>query len=141
MPKQSPIPDDIDKPFYEAANEDRLVLQYCAADDGWQYPPQPDCAQCGSAGDLSWRPADGRGTIYSYAVIYDTPVASLQSDQPFNCAVIELDQCPGIKFMSHLPGTASGEVPIGAPVQVIFQRTPATGQKVPEWQVVEPSPG
>ena len=29
MPKQSPIPDDLDRPFYEAANEDRLVLQYC----------------------------------------------------------------------------------------------------------------
>ena len=137
MPKQSPIPDDLDKPFYEAANEGRLVLQYCAADDRWQYPPEHVCAQCGSAENLSWRQADGSGTIYSYGVIYDTPIASLQPDQPFNCAVIELDECREIKFMSHLPGTPAGEVPIGAPVTVIFEETPATGQKVPEWQIVE----
>jgi uncharacterized protein len=137
MPKQSPVPDDLDRPFYDAANEDRLVLQYCAADDRWQYPPRPVCAQCGSADDLSWRQAQGRGTIYSYAVVYDTPIASLRSDQPFNCAVIELDQCRDIKFMSHLPGTPAGQVSIGAPVQVVFLRTPATGQKVPEWQIAQ----
>jgi hypothetical protein len=28
-------------------------------------------------------------------------------------------------------------VPIGGRVQLIFERTPATGQKVPEWQLVE----
>ena len=28
------------------------------------------------------------------------------------------------------------EVPIGAAVEVIFETTPATGQKVPEWRLV-----
>jgi len=28
------------------------------------------------------------------------------------------------------------QVPIGAAVEVIFETTPATGQKVPEWRVV-----
>ena len=93
MPKQSPIPDDLDRPFYDAANQDRLVLQYCTVDDRWQYPPEPVCGgACGSADNLEWRENDGAGTIYSYAVVYDTPIASLQADQPFNCAVIELDQ-------------------------------------------------
>jgi uncharacterized protein len=103
MPKQSPIPDDLDRPFYDAANEDRLVLQYCTTDDRWQYPPEPVCAQCGSAEHLEWRENDGDGTIYSYAVVYDTPIAALQADQPFNCAVIDLDHAPGINFLSHLP--------------------------------------
>jgi len=138
MPKQSPIPDDLGRPFYEAANEGRLVLQYCSADDRWQFPPEPVCkGPCGSAERLSWRQTDGRGTIYSYAVVYDTPIASLQPDQPFNCAVVELDSCPGINFMSHLPGTPLDEVPIGAAVKLIFEATPATGQKVPEWKIVQ----
>ena len=38
-------------------------------------------------------------------------------------------------MMSHLPGTPPDEVPIGAKVRLIFEATPATGQKVPEWVV------
>ena len=90
---------------------------------------------CGTAANLEWREVEGVGTIYSYGVIYDTPISSLQQDQPFNCAVIELDKAPGINMLSHLPGTPVDEVPVGAKVRVIFETTPATGQKVPEWQV------
>ena len=84
---------------------------------------------CGSDGHLEWRQNDGDGTIYSYAVIYDTPIALLQADQPFNCAVIELDHAPGINFLSHLPGTPPGQVPIGGKVKLTFEATQATGQK------------
>lgn len=135
MPKQSPVPEELDRPFYDALNEDRLLLQYCSKDDRWQYPPQMTCFQCGGA--VEWRDVGGDGHIYSYTVVYDTPVASLQADQPFNCAVIELDDADGILFLSHLPGTPVDEVLIGAPVKLIFETTPGTGQKVPEWQVVD----
>lgn len=136
MPKQSPIPNELDLPFYEAANEHRLVLQYCSTDDRWQYPPEPVCYACGSADNLSWRQTDGGGTVYSFGVVYDTPIATLQPNQPFNCAVISLRSCPGINFLSHLPGTPPGQVQIGAEVRLVFESTPGTGQNLPEWQVV-----
>ena len=137
MPKQSPVPDKLDQAFYAAANEERLVIQHCAGCNRYQYPPEPACYECDSSDQLSWRQVEGHGTIYSYAVVYDTPVASLQPDEPFNVAVINLDECPGITMLSHLPGTPSGKVPIGAPVRVVFEVTPATGQKVPEWQIAD----
>ena len=137
MPKQSPVPDELDKPFYDAANEDRLVIQYCTADERWQFPPEPACRKCGSADNLEWREISGDGTVYSYAVIYDSPIAELQKDQPYNCAVITLNAAPEINFLSHLPGTPVDEVPIDAQVRLVFEATPATGQKVPEWQVVQ----
>ncbi len=136
MPKQSPVPEDVDRGFWEACNEDRLVIQNCTACDRLQHPPQAACPQCGSADNLEWKPVSGRGTIYSYSVVYDSPIASLQADQPYNCAVIALDEDPGIKMLSHLPGTPVDEVPIDAAVQVVFEPTQATGQKVPEWQIV-----
>ena len=71
MPKQSPVPVEFDKPFYDACNEERLVVHSA------QYPASA----------------------------------------------------------THLPGTPVDEVPIGAAVEVIFETTPATGQKVPEWRV------
>lgn len=137
MPKQSPIPNDLDRAFYEAANEDRLVIQFCDDCQRWQFPPAAECAQCMSGVALSWREIGGRGTIYSYGVVYDSPIASLQADQPYNVAVVSLDEAPEINMLSHLPGSRPGEVPIGHAVRVYFEETPATGQKVPEWKVTE----
>lgn len=135
MPKQSPVADDVDRPFWEAANEERLVVQHCAACDRLQHPPQPTCLQCGASG-LGWKQMSGRGTVYSYGVIFDTPVAALQPDQPYNLAVIQLDDDPAINMYSHLPGAPIDNVPIGAAVEVVFETTPANGQKVPEWRLV-----
>jgi len=97
-PKQPPIRDDLDRPFYEAANEDRLILQYRPVDDCWPYPPEPTCGgPCGSAGRLEWRQADGSGMSYSCPVVSGTPITSSQLDQPFNRAVIELDDFQSIR--------------------------------------------
>lgn len=133
MPKQSPVPEDFDRPFYEAANREQLFIQYCSEDDRWQYPPEASCRECGN--EPGWREISGDGHIYSYAVVYDSPVATLREEVPYNCAVIALDAAPEILFASHLPGTAVDEVPIGAPVRMIFEETPATGQKLPEWRL------
>ena len=110
--------------------------QYCAACERFQHPPEPSCYQCATpAAQLEWRQVSGTGTIYSYGVVYDTPVASLQADQAFNVAVIDLDEAPGVNMLAHLPGQPVDDVPIGAAVRAIFEVTPATGQKVVEWQV------
>ena len=136
MPKQSPVPEDVDRGFWEAANEGRLVVQNCHACDSLQHPPMDACAKCGSGDNLEWSEMSGRGTIYTYAVMYDNPVPLMFDDQPFNAAVIKLEDDPDIMMLSHLPGTPVDEVPIGAPVRLVFEKTQATGQMVPEWEVV-----
>ena len=69
-----------------------------------------------------------------YFVIRDSRIRGFRSAQPINFAVITLDEDPGINFLSNLPGTAPGEVPVGAPVELIFEKT-SNGQMLPEWQV------
>ncbi|KUM24282.1 hypothetical protein AU467_31200 [Mesorhizobium loti] len=137
MPKQSPIPEDYDRPFWEACNEERLVLQYCTKCDRFQHPPKIRCDKCRRADTIEWRQVDGSGTIYSYAVIHDTPIAALQPDQPYNAALIAITAAPGVNMISHLPGTPVDKVPLDAPVELIFETTLATGQKVPEWRVIK----
>ena len=135
MAKQGVVPDDLTRPFWEAANADRLVIQNCKACDRLQHPPALRCHACGSGAELAWKEMSGRGTIYNYGVVHDCPIRLLQDDQPFNVAVIMLDEDPGIQMYSHLPGTPVDEVPVHAAVEVIFEAT-ANGQKVPEWRVV-----
>ncbi len=93
------------------------------------------CPRCGGT-NLEWRQVSGRGRIRSRVVVYDTPVSTLIPDQPFNVATIALEDEPEAIMLSHLPGVPVDQVPIGAEVEVIFESTPATGQKVPEWRVV-----
>jgi len=135
MPKQSPIPDQLDQAFWDACNEGRLLIQNCKTCRRLQHPPEPTCDQCGSADNLEWRQVSGRGKIHSYGVMYDNSVALLQPEQPFNVAVIELEEDPEITMLSNLPGIPLDDIPIGAAVRVVFETTPATGQKVPEWQL------
>ena len=135
LPKQSPVPDDLSKPFWDACNEDRLLIQNCVACDRMQFPPEQSCAKCGSS-ELHWREVSGNGRVNGYCVMHDSRVKLLQVDQPFNIAVIELEDDPDVKMFSHLPGTKPDEVTTGASVRVEFQITEATGQKVPEWRVV-----
>ena len=136
LPKQSPVPDELDKPFWDACNEGKLVIQNCKICDRLQHPPAQACKQCSSGDNLEWREVSGRGKIYGYGVMYDCPVVTLAEDQPFNIAVIQLEEDPGINMLSHLPGTPVDQVPVGANVQVEFETTQATGQKVPEWRGV-----
>jgi len=137
VPKQSPIPDEFERPYFDACNEERLVLQYCGACDRFQHPPEISCRNCNSAAQLTWRQIKGDGHIYSYAVVYDTPLSLMQSEQPYNVAVIDLDEAPGCNVLSHLPGTPAEAVPVGAKVELVFETTKATGQMVPEWRVVD----
>ena len=135
MPKPSPVPDEISRPFWDACNEHRLIIQVCTKCNRMQYPPGKTCLECGSSENLSWREVRGRGKIHGYCVMYDSRIRLLQEQQPFNIVVIELEENPEIKFFSHLPGTPPDQVPVGATVEVEFEET-ANGQRVPEWRVV-----
>jgi uncharacterized OB-fold protein len=135
MPKVIPVPDELSKPFWDAVNEKRLVLQNCAACDMLQYPPRQTCAKCRSAENLEWKEVSGRGHISSYIVIEDGRLDRRMPDQPYNLAVVTLDEDPGINFYSNLPGTPVDEVPVGAAVEVVFEEV-APGQLIHEWRVV-----
>jgi hypothetical protein len=135
MPKLIPVPDALSKPFWDAVNEKRLVLQNCVVCDTLQYPPRERCATCGSAETLGWKEVSGRGHISSYIVIEDGRLDRRMPDQPYNLAVVTLDEDPGINFYSNLPGTPVDQVPVGAAVEVVFEEV-APDQLIHEWRVV-----
>jgi hypothetical protein len=136
MPKPAPTPDEVTKPFWDACNQKRLTVQYCTTDRRFQYPPAKLCEQCGSDKNLTWRQVSGRGRILTYTVMHEARQRTFHADQPFNIAVIALEEDAAIKMFSNLPGTPADEVPIGARVQVEFLPV-HTGQLVPEWRVAK----
>ncbi|MSQ40846.1 MAG: hypothetical protein EXR55_04170 [Dehalococcoidia bacterium] len=135
MPKPAPTVDEVTKPFWDACNQRKLTVQHCSNCNRFQYPPEKTCANCGNEKSLTWREVSGRGTIITYTVMHDVRQRTFQADQPFNIAVIALEDDPAVKVFSNLPGTPVDKVPVGARVKVEFQAV-HTGQLVPEWRVV-----
>lgn len=135
MPKVIPVSDDLSKPFWDAVNERRLVIQNCTSCDLLQYPPRETCGKCGSAENLEWKQVSGKGHISSAIVIEDGRLDRRRPDQPYNLVLVHLDEDPGINFYSNLPGTPVDDVPIGAAVEVYFEEV-APGQLIHEWRVV-----
>jgi uncharacterized OB-fold protein len=130
-----PVGDAMSKPFWDASNERRLVVQYCSYCDRRQFPPEAVCRECGWAFHLGWKETSGRGTIVGYSVTYDSRTVAWHPEQPFNNAVVALEEDPVINFHSNLPGVPVDEVPVGATVEVDFVEA-GPGQLIPEWRVV-----
>ena len=134
MPKIIPAADDLSKPFWDAVNEKRLILQNCTDCNRLQYPPRQTCLACGSGEKLEWKEVEGKGHISTSIVIEDGRLNRRMPDQPYNLALITLDEDTSINFYSNLPGIPPYEAPIGAAVQVIFEEV-APDQLIHEWQV------
>lgn len=136
MPKTIPQPDEISKPFWDAVDQQRLMLQHCAACDRLQYPIRATCYDCGNK-DLDWKEVQGKGHILETMVVHDTRVVRRKIDVPFNVALVSLDEAPYINFLSNLPGTPAHEAPQGAPVELIFEELEGSnGRFIHEWRVV-----
>src|SRR5215467_926819 len=135
MPKLIPVPDALSQPFWDAVNDRRLVLQHCSACDRLQYPPQQACHACGSAANLAWKEVQGKGRIAAYIVIEDGRLNRRMPDQPYNLAMVTLDEDPRVNFYSNLPGISPYAVPVGAAVEVTFEEV-APGRLIHEWRVV-----
>ena len=136
MPKVIPVADELSRPFWDAVNERRLVLQNCTGCSKLQYPPQASCRVCGSADNLEWKEVEGRGHVATYIVIEDGRLNRRMPDQPYNLALVTLDEDTSVNFYSNLPGVPPYEVPVGAAVEVTFEEV-APDQLIHEWQVVE----
>lgn len=134
MPKTIPVANELTKPFWDAINEKRLVLQHCDDCGKLQYPIRPKCSQCGSE-HLGWREVEGKGHIMETMVVHDTRVVRRKGDVPFNVSVVSLDEDPTINFLANLPGTPAHEAPQGAAVEILYEEM-EPGTFIHDWRIV-----
>ena len=119
MGKPLPIPSEDTAYFWERCRTGELCLQRCRDCGRAQFYPGAVCRGCLSAA-LEWVRAGGRGEVYSYTVVHRAPTADFQADVPYVVAVIELAE--GVRLVSQVVGCPAGQVRIGMPVEVVFER-------------------
>jgi len=132
-PKPIPVPDDLSRPFWDAARDHRLVLQRCASCGYYNHPPRLACDACLSQ-QLRFEPVSGRGTIYTFTVMHQRDVAGFESEAPFINLVVELAEQPRLLMVSNLPLAERDRVRIDAPVEVIFEDR--GGVIVPQFKLI-----
>jgi uncharacterized OB-fold protein len=133
-----PEPTELSRPFWDGANEHRLVIFQCQDCSHHIHPPRPLCDVC-----LSWNviPVDvsGRGVLYSYTL---TPTAfhPFWVDKvPYVVALVDLDEEPGIRLMTNLVGCEEDALRVGLAVEVEFQEL-IPGFTIPAFRLAGPQP-
>jgi uncharacterized OB-fold protein len=106
------------KPFWDAAKEGKLVIQYCQDTGKPQFFPRPVSLATGKR-NLEWRQVSGRGKVYSFTTTYSAWPGH-EDRVPYICALVELDE--GVRMLVNLLNCNSEEVEIGMPVKLCWEK-------------------
>jgi uncharacterized protein len=116
-----PVPNEWTKPFWEAAKQGVLALQHCESCGHFQHPPYATCVNCIST-DLTFKPIQGKGTIYSYTIMYHAGDQRFAAAIPYASIIVELDEAKGALLAGNLLDAPYTEAKVGRRVEVIFQK-------------------
>ena len=106
------------QPFWDAAEQGHLVIQYCCATGQFQHFPRPVSLYTGRR-VLEWREVSGRGTLYSWTLTL-SPWPGHEGRVPYICALVDLDE--GVRLLANLYHCEPAALRIGVPVRLIWER-------------------
>lgn len=113
-----PKPTQVTKAFWEAAKQHELLIQKCNKCGIYIFYPRVFCPKCLSS-ELEWVASSGEGTVYSYTIIYHSPIREFESLVPYFLAIIELKE--GVRIMSNIVNCEPGDIYVGMAVKVVFE--------------------
>ncbi len=116
-PRPLPQPTRLSGPFWDAAREHRLVVQYDPEAGAWQFYPRAISVHT-SRQNLEWREVSGAGTLYSWTLTV-VPPPGFRDRAPYLIGVVELDE--GVRMMAPLSGLEAAQVKIGMRLRVCWQ--------------------
>jgi len=116
--KPVPVPDEISAPFFDGARQGKLMLQCCAACGRWSFPVRERCPHCFAA-RLEWKPASGKGTLYTYTIMHQVMNPGFASSVPYN--VSQIDLVEGVRMISNVVGIANKDLQPGMALEVVFE--------------------
>ena len=106
------------QPFWDGLKEHKFLLRHCNACGRDHYYPRPFCPTCWSD-DLSWKPASGRGRLYTYSIVHVNDLPPFNERVPYVAAIVELDEGP--RVMTNVEGVPFDELRADMPVTVDFK--------------------
>lgn len=99
--------------YWQAAAKGKLMVKRCRDCGEYHHYPRSICPHCFSD-NTEWCEARGTGTIYTYSVLWRTPV-------PYAIAYVTLDE--GVSMMTNIVDCDLKGIRIGQQVRVTFKPT------------------
>ncbi len=112
--------DHRNKDFYRALLKRELVAARCGACGSWHTPLRSICPECWST-DVTVTPVSGRGRIHLLILLHQGPPArDVSYATPWPLAAVELDEQPGLRFVSTVIDCPPERLRVGLPVELIW---------------------
>ncbi|MEV0061374.1 bifunctional MaoC family dehydratase N-terminal/OB-fold nucleic acid binding domain-containing protein [Nocardia sp. NPDC058379] len=120
-----------DTEFFWAGTEIGELRIQRLPDGSLRHPPIPALWQ-DKAETTDYVVAAGTGTVFSFVVHHAPKVPG--RELPFVVALVELDE--GVRMLGELRGIEPGEVAVGVPVRVAFEKL-SDGTVLPYWEAAQ----
>lgn len=117
--KPVPIVNPWAKPFWDAARQEKLMVQKCQDCNKHIFYPRIACPHCFSD-KVEWVEASGKGTVYSYTVVINNAPSAFLQDMPFVIAIVKLEE--GVQMLSNIINCNPDDVECDMPVEVTFEK-------------------
>ncbi len=133
LKKPLPMPTAWSQPFWDAAKEHRLVLRKCSRCGNIDHPPYLYCTAC-QADEHEWIEAQGKGTLYAYAVNYFGVPFPFWADLPYALGMIDLAE--GVRMISNIVECDPEQLENGMELEVVFDDV-SEEITLPKWRPVK----
>jgi hypothetical protein len=134
-----PVADADTQPFWDAARQQRLVVQRCHACEAWIWQPKPVCNKCRARNPV-WTDVPGDARVASWTVLHPPVLPVWQDKVPFTVLLVELEEAPGVRMVGPLVNDRGDLVrgddglAFGARVSLRW-RTDEAGTVLPAWSL------
>ena len=131
-----PLINDLNRPFWEAAEHGRFVLPWCTKTEAYFWPPAP-FSPFAFPGPVIWKDAKPNGVLLAIA-IYRRPFQQAFAPlMPYGVGLAALDAGPRLQV--HIAKPDGSDAPqVGGAVQIHFASVIAGGPKIPLARVMLP---
>jgi hypothetical protein len=113
----APVIYDWNREFFRGGIHGQLMLQRCTRCHRLIYYPRILCPHC-LCEEYQWVAVTGRGTIYSYSVVWRPLHAAFESQVPIILVIVDLEE--QVQMVSTLVQCPVEQATIGMPVTVVF---------------------
>ncbi len=117
--------------FWEGVARQELLFKWCDACARAYHPRRMICPQCSSTA-LSWKPASGKGKVYSFSEVHRAPTAEFAKGAPYTVGLVETPD--DVHFFCRIFAENGASIAVDAPADLEF-RTLENGYRLPVFVV------
>ena len=117
--RPAPAPDTLTQFYWDAANQQKLMIQRCQSCRKYVHPPRDNCTFCLSD-QLAPEEVSGKATLYSWSVAGQAFHPYFADKLPYVYATVELDEQPDLRIVTNIVDADPESLKAGMPVEVTF---------------------